>query len=347
MSKQRLPFVKHSAKIPMLDGTQAYAQLKQQVTQAGILKRQYPYYTVLILFCFTGIAISLYEIITHTYWAALILWGVIFSFFSVQVGGLMHDAGHRAIFKSAKINDIFGQIFGAYLSMGYSSWKYRHNTHHAHPNDIHDDPDVFTFPMLSFSPEFLKKNTGILRYINKFQVVFYYPLILLFNIGMRIYAIGYFRKKTRQHLLEIAVYTLGLFIWFVLPFMVFDLYKAVILVLVINVAMGFYLMNIFASNHKPMPLIAKDAKPSFLEQQVMTSCNVNPGWVTDFVFLGLNYQIEHHLFPNCPRNKLKYITPYVQDICKKLKLEYTKVSVIEVNKMILTRLHEISKTLEV
>lgn len=335
-------------KLSVIDGTKAYRQLKMQVTKAKILDRQYSYYALLTLFCAGGILVSLSQIIVQRSPILLVFWGVIFSFFSIQVGGLMHDAGHRAMFKSARTNDIFGHIFGAYLSMGYSSWKSRHNIHHAHPNEPDKDPDVIVYPILSFSPERLITHTGTLRFLNKFQVVFYYPLILFFNMGMRIYALFYYKKKFNKGLLlEVIFYSLGLFCWFVLPFLVFDLQKALILFFVTYIAMGFYSMNIFAANHKPMPLVVRNTKPSFLEQQIMTSCNVNANWITDFVFLGLNYQIEHHLFPMCPRNKLKYITPFVMQLCKQFNLEYTRVSVLTVNKMILTRLHQISATLEV
>lgn len=104
--------------------------------------------------------------------------------------------------------------------------------------------------------------------------------------------------------------------------------------------------NIFAPNHKGMPQLPKDIKISFMEHQIMTTRNIYGHWLTDFVYLGLNYQIEHHLFPNCPRNKLKLITPYVEDICRKMNLEFTRVSVLESNKIILSELNRIAKTAE-
>jgi fatty acid desaturase len=75
----------------------------------------------------------------------------------------------------------------------------------------------------------------------------------------------------------------------------------------------------------------------------MTSRNVDGHWLTDFVYMGLNYQIEHHLFPNCPRINLPKITPYVKEICKKMKLEYTSVSIIETDKIILKELNDVAK----
>src|SRR5207253_9461069 len=96
---------------------------------------------------------------------------------------------------------------------------------------------------------------------------------------------------------------------------IFPLAKVLVLFAVVHRTMGFYLSNVFAPNHKGMPQIAEGTEISFLEQQISTSRNITPGWLVDFVYFGLNYQIEHHLFPTCPRSKLKQITPYVLEIC--------------------------------
>jgi fatty acid desaturase len=107
--------------------------------------------------------------------------------------------------------------------------------------------------------------------------------------------------------------------------------------------MGFYLSNVFAPNHKGMPQIADGTAISFLELQITTSRNITPGWLVDLVYFGLNYQIEHHLFPTCPRSKLKQITPYVLEVCARTHLAYTQVGVVESNRIILRELNAIAR----
>lgn len=58
--------------------------------------------------------------------------------------------------------------------------------------------------------------------------------------------------------------------------------------------------------------------------------------------MGLNFQIEHHLFPNCPRNKLNLIAPYIQEICKKHRLDYLQMGPVESGKFILLELKKAS-----
>ena len=91
-----------------------------------------------------------------------------------------------------------------------------------------------------------------------------------------------------------------------------------------------------------MPEIKKGLKLSFLEQSIITSRNLKGGFLTELFFIGLNLQIEHHLFTNCPRNKLKLITPYAKKLCHEMGLEYTDVGIIETNKIILDELRKVA-----
>jgi fatty acid desaturase len=69
-----------------------------------------------------------------------------------------------------------------------------------------------------------------------------------------------------------------------------------------------------------MPLWTKDVKLSFLERQVLSSRNVAPHPFWDFFFGGLNYQVEHHLFPNMPRVHLNRARDLVIPLCKECGL---------------------------
>jgi fatty acid desaturase len=68
-------------------------------------------------------------------------------------------------------------------------------------------------------------------------------------------------------------------------------------------------------NHKGMPILSKYDDMYFLRRQVLTARNVRGGWLTDLVLGGLNYQIEHHLFPSMPRPALRRARPAVWAYC--------------------------------
>lgn len=321
-----------------------YANLRQQVAKAGILKRSYGYYWTMFVIIFSGFFLSLYMVIVLPISFLLALWAVALGFLATQISGFLHDAGHRAIFKSVRMNDILGFIAGGILATDFPSWKFRHNLHHAHPNQEEVDPDIIDSPVISFTRQQFLSKKGIWRKLSAYQVYFYYPMVFLYNFGLRFYGIGYWKRRilSKKTIWQTALYSLGIFLWFILPFIVFPLGKAILVFVIVNLVMSLYLMNIIAPNHKAMPKMAKNVKLSFLERQIITSSNVYGNWLNDFLYMGLNYQIEHHLFPNCPRNKLKYIQPYVLDICKKLRLEYTQVSFIQSNKNILAELRQLA-----
>ena len=82
---------------------------------------------------------------------------------------------------------------------------------------------------------------------------------------------------------------------------------------------GFYLGCSFAPNHKGMPILAAADKTDFLRRQVLTSRNVRGGWLTDLALGGLNYQIEHHLFPSMPRAQPAPAQPLVRAFCERAR----------------------------
>ena len=335
---------KNRSKSQILDGVIEYGKLRQELASKGIFDRSYGYYAFLMLFDFSGFFISAFLLIILNSIPLLIITGIAFSFFTVQISGLLHDAGHRTIFNSSLLNDITGYICGVVLAMGYTGWKFKHNLHHSHPNQEEEDPDL-NIPLLSFTQKKLANKKGLAYILRRYQAYLYYPMGSLVSFSVRIESVKYLvRNFAAEHIWEAVLLLISFSIWFVFPFIFFSLPKSIIIFLVVNLSTGFYLLNVFAPNHKGMPQYAKDVKVSFMEQQIMTSRNIYGNFLTDIVYMGLNYQIEHHLFPNTARNKLKLITPYVLDICKKRRLEFTQTTIVESNKIILHELNQVAAT---
>lgn len=328
-------------KLDYLSATRKYANLRSTITESGILERSYGYYTLLSIISIAGFFLSAFNLFINSSPIALTFSMIAFIFFTVQVTGLVHDTGHRAIFKSAKNNDIFGFFVASIVNFGFSYWKFKHNKHHANPNEIGEDPDV-DIPLLSFTKN-KKQANWLTGFLLKYQAYLYYPLGSLVSLYERYKSLEYAKNKfNKETSLELIIFSLSTFFWFVLPFMIMSPLKALILIVVANLGNGLYLANIFAPNHKGMPQYKKGIKISFLEQQVLTARNIKGNWLVDFFYIGLNYQTEHHLFPNCPRNKLKLITPHLKKLCKDADLKFTETGVIESNRLILSSLNRVA-----
>jgi fatty acid desaturase len=67
----------------------------------------------------------------------------------------------------------------------------------------------------------------------------------------------------------------------------------------------------FAPNHIDMPLVSSKLKLDFLRRQVLMSRNISGGSLISVFMGGLNYQIEHHLFPSMARPDLRKAQPLV------------------------------------
>ena len=92
-----------------------------------------------------------------------------------------------------------------------------------------------------------------------------------------------------------------------------------------------------------MPIIEGDKKRSFLEQQVITSRNIKSNFIVNYLMGGLNYQIEHHLFPTISRKNLKKVNEIVKKYCLKMKIKYQEQSYLAALKDIFVFLHKVSK----
>ena len=92
---------------------------------------------------------------------------------------------------------------------------------------------------------------------------------------------------------------------------------------------GLCLGGSFAPSHKGMPIVASTATIDFLRRQVLMSRNVRGGIAVDAAMGGLNYQIEHHLFPSMPRPNLKRAQPIVRAYCAANDVSYSEVGLFE------------------
>ena len=110
---------------------------------------------------------------------------------------------------------------------------------------------------------------------------------------------------------------------------------------------GLYLGSVAAPNHKGMLVSDKDTQLDFLHQQVLSSRNVRAHPVTNFWYGGLNYQIEHHLFPTIPRNKLGEAQQIVKAFCKERGMPYHEARFLQSYQEIFRHLYQVSAPLRV
>ena len=316
--------------VPAESSTSSFTDLARIIKGAGLMHRRYGYYwTKLISVPLAyAAAIALFIWIGDTWWQMLSAVG--FAVLFTQTAFLGHDAAHRQIFRSGKWNDWTSLILGGFVGMSYGWWQHKHTRHHANPNQIDVDPDI-DLPVVVFTPEQAERDrAAILRWVIGHQGYFFFPILLL--EGLSLHASSVHRVFARAPLphrsVEIAFLAVRIIGFLALVFLVLSPDKAVVFLAVQLGLFGFYMGMAFAPNHKGMPLVPKGVKLDFLRRQVLMSRNIRGNRVIDVVMGGLNYQIEHHLFPSMPRPHLRRAAPIIEAYCHDHEVPYTRTTLL-------------------
>jgi fatty acid desaturase len=304
-----------------------YAALSRQIRQTGLLDRRLRYYAGKITVTAVALAAG---------WAAFALAGdswwqlCVAAFLAVvfaQIGFLGHDAGHQQVFRSRRANYVLGVLCGNLaIGLSYGWWTSKHNRHHANPNTEGADPDI-EIGVLAFSGGRARASSGVQRLIFRYQAYLMIPMLFLEAGGLHGSSIrAVTRRRSRHRVLEATLLTVHFAAYLSVVFLVLSPLRAVLFIAVQQGVFGFYLGCSFAPNHKGMPVLDPAEKVDFLRRQVITSRNVRGGWLTDWALGGLNYQIEHHLFPSMPRPNLRRAQPLVAAFCAEHGLPYSEAT---------------------
>ncbi|MDQ2836412.1 MAG: acyl-CoA desaturase [Actinomycetota bacterium] len=252
-----------------------------------------------------------------------------------QVAFLGHDGGHQQIFTGRRANDLFGQLVGNLLvGLSFGWWVGKHNRHHANPNKEDHDPDIGD-GVLAFTTGQVARRTGRFgQAIIRRQAWLFFPLLTLEGLNLHLASLLSLRpggtRSTRggSRLAELALLTLHVVVYLGALSLVMSPLKVAIFVAIHQGVWGFYMGCSFAPNHKGMLILRAEDELDYLRRQVLTSRNVRGGVFTDLLLGGLNYQIEHHLFPNMPRGSLRHAQSVVRLYCGELQIPYCETSLI-------------------
>ena len=322
-----------------------YCELKKVITQRGLMKQQLVYYTSKITLTLSLLALSItFMAVVTDLWLQL-LSAAFLALVFVQVSFIGHDAGHQQIFRSSRKNEIVGLVVCLLLGVDRSWWVDKHNRHHGHPNNPDLDPDA-DFPVLAFSKEQAGRKRGFYRLIVKYQAYLFIPMVCLEGFGVRLAGIQYLlRAKVKYPVAEPLLMAIHFAVYFGLVFYLMSVWHGLLFIVVHHVLFGIYMGAVFAPNHKGMLMLEDDSQLDFLHRQVLTSRNVKSSRFTDFWYGGLNYQIEHHLFPTMPRNKLREAQKIVKTFCNAQAIPYHETTILQSHREILRYLHFISAPL--
>ena len=323
--------------------TSSFTELSRTVRESGLLARTTGFYlTLLAVLGVALVAIVAGVVVLGSSWWQLALaaaLGVVMT----QLAFVAHEAAHRQVFSSNRANDRLGRVLAnAVVGISYSWWTVKHSRHHANPNKVDADPDIAE-GVVSFLPEHAARARGLKAVVNRYQGWLFFPLLTLEGLNLHVTSLRSTVARVREgsgrgELVTIAL-RLVLGVAFVLTVMPIGLGLAFLAVW--GAVLGVYMGASFAPNHIGMEVVPEGAKLDFLSKQVLTGRNVMGGaWMTAFMG-GLNFQIEHHLFPSMARPHLRKTRLLVREVCAREGIPYTETSLRRAYAIVLTYLREI------
>lgn len=276
----------------------------------------------------------------HNPWLIWVLW-MLMGFGMAGIGlAIMHDANHGSYSKNGKVNKVLGYLIN-FVGGSVTNWKIQHNVlHHSYTNIEGLDEDITSISLLRFTPSQKLKKVHRYQYIYAW---FFYSLMTFFwfiykDIPqlIRYKKDGRLDSKQRSHygwlLAElIASKILYALYIIVIPITVLDIpwWATILAFLTMQVICGlllttiFQLAHIMPSSSFPLPDIKGNMENSWAIHQLHTTTNFAPrSKILSWFIGGLNYQIEHHLFPNICHIHYKKISPIVKKTAQDFGIPY-------------------------
>ena len=247
---------------------------------------------------------------------------------------IMHESNHGACFRSQKVNRLLGYSLDLIGGSSYY-WRWSHGLHHRYPNIENLDYDIDIMPVLRLAPwqkhhwahRFQKYYVWLLFTLTapKWNFIDDYRDIIRGTVGKVTVA----RPKGKD-LLYLLAFKAFFYCWaFILPIYLLGVAKAVLLYIVWTSVTGIVLGGLFQLGHltdeSGMTEHPGDSKPlgmSFIAVQIRNTANFKTSALIDWYAGGLNYQIEHHLFPHISHIHYPALAPLVEEFCADNGIEY-------------------------
>ena len=262
--------------------------------------------------------------------------GLLFALIGLNI---QHDANHGAVSKNPFVNRLLG-LSQNWIGGSSVDWIHQHVVqHHVFCNDLHHDPDLAGSAALRINP--LKP---LMQY-HAFQYIYIFVMLLFFGFSVvfsslshlisGIHFIPMSKMLQSYRLTDLLATSPFVLRWLVLPLVLKPSAETLLQTVPMYVTAGFYLAFFFIISHNFVGIHVFDREnpkvdKSFLYTQVASSANVGGAWLC-FLNGGLNYQIEHHLFPRVSHVHYPLIAPHVRKFCLLKNIPYVHFRTVSQN----------------
>lgn len=295
------PFSKNDFLDDPADKSRSFRQFRKSLIGSGYFERsmfwEIFYHLSPYFLCFLGS------------WTYFVLQWKLVSIFLIglgmqQAGWIGHDYAHgRGFWMRWMCRSLSGFING----FSPSWWSEKHNTHHVFTNNLGIDSDISNDPV--FHLFFPNKDQDV--WFRSYQHIYYLPVYSILYLSWRFQSIQHavHRRNYRE-----LIFMLPSYIW--LWSLGWQIALPSILV------GGFLVAAIVTATHQSEHMLI-DSNFSFVETQFLTTCDARcDNFFMEWLWGGMQYQLEHHLFPTMPKYNYPKVRPLVERWAKENHLPY-------------------------
>lgn len=249
---------------------------------------------------------------------------------SMGVGTNTHTSSHHGTSTKKWLNDLLTYFgYPVFLGVAATYWRYMHIVrHHPAPNVPGMDMDHDLMPWFSVLRGPIERTTGLRRFYYDHVQWLLFPLVLVVN-GFNLQRAGWQHlwaavrrpdSNKKATYIDIGAMLLHYLLWIVLPAAFFPFSYVLLFYLLRISLMGYAMFAVLAPGHFPAEAIclekADKVEDNFALRQAATSLNFRTGFISRLLCSGLEYQIEHHLFPNLSHIHYPRVRPLVEKFCR-------------------------------
>lgn len=256
------------------------------------------------------------------WWSALVLLPAA-ALLLTTAAMLGHEGCHGSFSDRPWQNQAIATVTFPLLSgLGVLYWTHKHNVrHHGYPNVMGQDLDIEMWPMAMCQEEYEASGPVRRLFQRHLQAYAFWPLTLFLPVVMRTPSITFLLQHAKKRgvdralVLDAGALIIHYALWLGLGAAVWGLWQALVIYVVTWSIVGVLLAMIFAPAHMGLPIHTEERKGWLHQLETTRNLKVPRGF--KWFFVGLDYQVEHHLFPKIAHRKLPLTRDIVRAWCQK------------------------------
>ncbi|CAD7948021.1 unnamed protein product [Amoebophrya sp. A120] len=286
-----------------------------------------------------------------------------------RCGWLQHEGGHYSLTGYMKLDKRLQQcIYGFGCGMAASWWSNQHNKHHATPQKIGYDVDLNTLPLVAFhtgavtdtkagqklaagtrnkksSKQVEQQLTAWANYWLKNQAYLFSPLIcLLVALFWQLYLHPRHAMRTQNYMeLVWMACRYGCTFAFLLSTLQWSVFGSVVFYVAYVQLGSSYIFTNFAVSHTHLDVVPETDHRNWAEYAADHTMNCDNHFLTNWWMSFLNFQIEHHLWPQMPQFRFPEVSPRVRAVFEKHGKEYKSLPYWEAIRITLKNLDDVAQ----